>query len=136
VDGVRVDDGVYEGGEVSMFYDPMIAKLITWGGRATRRRTGRSPRWTPSRSRAGPQHRFRQRHHAAPALPVGRAHHALHCRGISRRLPRRGDVGCAEAHAGGLAGFATGAGRPSRQIDGQLGDELDPAVVVGGEDRR
>jgi len=31
LDGVRVDDGVYEGGEVSMFYDPMIAKLITWG---------------------------------------------------------------------------------------------------------
>jgi propionyl-CoA carboxylase alpha chain len=26
----RVDDGVFEGGEVSMFYDPMIAKLITW----------------------------------------------------------------------------------------------------------
>ena len=26
----RVDDGVVEGGEVSMFYDPMIAKLITW----------------------------------------------------------------------------------------------------------
>ncbi len=28
-DGVRVDDGVTEGGEVSIFYDPMIAKLIT-----------------------------------------------------------------------------------------------------------
>ena len=27
----RIDDGVFEGGEVSMFYDPMIAKLITWG---------------------------------------------------------------------------------------------------------
>jgi len=27
---VRVDDGVTDGGEVSMFYDPMIAKLITW----------------------------------------------------------------------------------------------------------
>ena len=28
---VRVDDGVAEGGEISMFYDPMIAKLITYG---------------------------------------------------------------------------------------------------------
>ncbi|KRA82723.1 acetyl/propionyl/methylcrotonyl-CoA carboxylase subunit alpha [Altererythrobacter sp. Root672] len=27
---VRVDDGVAEGGEVSIFYDPMIAKLVTW----------------------------------------------------------------------------------------------------------
>ncbi len=26
----RIDDGVVEGGEVSMFYDPMIAKLVTW----------------------------------------------------------------------------------------------------------
>jgi propionyl-CoA carboxylase alpha chain len=30
-EGVRVDDGVVEGGEVSMFYDPMIAKLVTYG---------------------------------------------------------------------------------------------------------
>jgi propionyl-CoA carboxylase alpha chain len=28
---VRVDTGIDEGSEVSMFYDPMIAKLITWG---------------------------------------------------------------------------------------------------------
>ena len=28
---VRVDTGVFEGGEISMFYDPMIAKLITGG---------------------------------------------------------------------------------------------------------
>jgi len=28
---VRIDSGVYEGGEVSIFYDPMISKLITWG---------------------------------------------------------------------------------------------------------
>jgi propionyl-CoA carboxylase alpha chain len=31
IDGVRVDDGVYEGSEISIFYDPMIAKLITHG---------------------------------------------------------------------------------------------------------
>ncbi len=30
-DEIRVDSGVYEGGEISMFYDPMIAKVTTWG---------------------------------------------------------------------------------------------------------
>lgn len=29
--GVRNDCGVYEGAEVPIYYDPMIAKLITWG---------------------------------------------------------------------------------------------------------
>ncbi len=29
--GVRNDAGVYEGGEVSIYYDPMLAKLIVWG---------------------------------------------------------------------------------------------------------
>ncbi|HSF42254.1 MAG TPA: ATP-grasp domain-containing protein, partial [Thermoanaerobaculia bacterium] len=28
--GVRVDSGVYEGSEVSIYYDPMLAKLIVW----------------------------------------------------------------------------------------------------------
>ena len=28
---VRNDTGVFEGGEISMFYDPMIAKLCSWG---------------------------------------------------------------------------------------------------------
>ena len=31
-ENVRVDTGIREGSEVSMFYDPMIAKLITHGG--------------------------------------------------------------------------------------------------------
>lgn len=35
-EAVRVDTGIYEGGEVSMYYDPMIAKLVTYG--ATRDR--------------------------------------------------------------------------------------------------
>ncbi|KWV54155.1 acetyl/propionyl-CoA carboxylase subuit alpha [Rhizobium altiplani] len=28
---VRNDTGVYEGGEISMYYDPMVAKLCAWG---------------------------------------------------------------------------------------------------------
>ena len=32
---VRVDTGVTEGGEVSMFYDPMLAKLVTHGANRT-----------------------------------------------------------------------------------------------------
>jgi propionyl-CoA carboxylase alpha subunit len=30
ITAVRNDTGVYEGGEISMYYDPMIAKLCTW----------------------------------------------------------------------------------------------------------
>ncbi len=29
--GVRIETGIYEGYEVPIFYDPLIAKLITWG---------------------------------------------------------------------------------------------------------
>jgi propionyl-CoA carboxylase alpha chain len=29
-DQVRLDSGIYEGAEISMFYDPMIAKVTTW----------------------------------------------------------------------------------------------------------
>jgi propionyl-CoA carboxylase alpha chain len=31
VPAVRIDTGVYEGSEISMFYDPMIAKLVSYG---------------------------------------------------------------------------------------------------------
>jgi propionyl-CoA carboxylase alpha subunit len=30
-DGIRVDAGVFEGAEISLYYDPMIAKLIAYG---------------------------------------------------------------------------------------------------------
>lgn len=36
---VRIDTGVYEGAEISMFYDPMISKLITYGAASTRNTT-------------------------------------------------------------------------------------------------
>ena len=32
---MRNDTGVYEGGEISLFYDPMIAKLVTHGADRT-----------------------------------------------------------------------------------------------------
>jgi propionyl-CoA carboxylase alpha chain len=30
-DGIRIDEGVYEGAEISLYYDPMIAKLVAYG---------------------------------------------------------------------------------------------------------
>ncbi len=30
-EGIRVDSGVREGGVVSVYYDPLLAKLIAWG---------------------------------------------------------------------------------------------------------
>ena len=60
---VRNDAGVREGDEISMFYDPMIAKLATWapdprrgGGRAWpwRWRTSTSRAW-PTTARSSPR---------------------------------------------------------------------------------
>jgi len=33
--GIRVDSGIQQGDEISIFYDPMIAKLIAWGATRT-----------------------------------------------------------------------------------------------------
>jgi acetyl-CoA carboxylase biotin carboxylase subunit len=41
--GIRVDSGVTEGQAVSVHYDPMLAKLITWG--ATRQQALHKMRW-------------------------------------------------------------------------------------------
>src|SRR5690606_39070950 len=29
--GIRIDSGVYQGAKVTVFYDPMVAKLVVWG---------------------------------------------------------------------------------------------------------
>lgn len=31
IQGVRYDSGVESGSEISIFYDPMVAKIISWG---------------------------------------------------------------------------------------------------------
>ncbi len=52
---IRVDDGVADGGEVSMFYDPMIAKLISWAPTrdAAIEAAGRGARRVPDRRGVG-----------------------------------------------------------------------------------
>ena len=49
---VRNDTGVYEGGEISLYYDPMIAKLVTHAPTRERRSTRRPTRSMPSSSTA------------------------------------------------------------------------------------
>jgi propionyl-CoA carboxylase alpha chain len=128
VDGVRVDDGVMEGGEVSMFYDPMIAKLITWG--KTRDEAAdlqiaaldrfeieglghnidfvsaimQHPRFRSGELTTGfIAEEYPEGFHGAPASPD-----------LARKLAA-------------IAGFvATAEADRARHVDGQLGDTLDP----------
>jgi propionyl-CoA carboxylase alpha chain len=128
VDGVRVDDGVCEGGEVSMFYDPMIAKLVTWG----KTRDEAADKQIAALDRfeleglghnidflsAIMQHpRFRSGElttgFIAEEYPEG-----FHGAAASRELI---------AKLAGVAGFLACANADrARQVDGQLGEELDP----------
>jgi propionyl-CoA carboxylase alpha chain len=128
VDGVRVDDGVYEGGEVSMFYDPMIAKLVTWG---------------PTRDEAADK-----QIEALDAFEIEGLGHNIDFVSAIMQHPRfrSGELTTgfiAEEYPDGfhgaatsdetlrslaaLAGFlATARADRARQVDGQLGDTLDP----------
>lgn len=128
VDGVRVDDGVYEGGEVSMFYDPMIAKLITWG---------------PTRDAAADK-----QIEALDAFEIEGLGHNIDFVSAIMQHPRfrSGELTTgfiAEEYPDGfhgaatgdelkqtlaaLAGFlATARSDRARRVDQQLGDELDP----------
>ncbi len=89
-DGVRIDDGVAEGGEVSMFYDPMIAKLIT-SGDTREAAIDRQIEALDAFLIDGIGHNvdFLSALMQHPALPRRRAHHRLHRRGISGRIRRR-----------------------------------------------
>ncbi len=87
---IRVDSGVVEGSEISLFYDPMIAKLCT---HASRSRGGdrsdvRRARLVRGR-RHPPQHPLPLSVDGASALAGRAALHGLHRRGIPRRFSRR-----------------------------------------------
>ena len=81
---VRNDTGVYEGGEISIYYDPMIAKLVTHA--PTRLEAidaqARCARCVRDRRRAA-QHPVPLGADAASALARGRAVDRFHRRGIS-----------------------------------------------------
>jgi propionyl-CoA carboxylase alpha chain len=139
IDGVRVDDGVFEGGEVSMFYDPMIAKLITWG----ETRDAAADKQVAALDAfeieglghnidfvsAIMQHpRFRSGElttgFIAEEYPDG-FHGAPASAGLRRSLAA-------------IAGFlATARADRARRVDGQLGDRLDPpsawSVLIDGQ---
>jgi propionyl-CoA carboxylase alpha chain len=128
VDGVRVDDGVYEGGEVSIFYDPMIAKLVTWG---------------KTRDEAADKQIA-----ALDAFEIEGLGHNIDFVSAIMQHPRfrSGELTTgfiAEEYPEGFHGAATSAGLVrnlaaiagflaaarsdrARRVDGQLGDELDP----------
>jgi propionyl-CoA carboxylase alpha chain len=78
--GVRVDTGVYEGGEIPMFYDSMIAKLIVHGRTATTP----SPRCARAQRLRDPRH---QQQHPVPGGAAGPPE--VRVRPVQHRLHRR-----------------------------------------------
>jgi propionyl-CoA carboxylase alpha chain len=138
VDGVRVDDGVAHGGEVSMFYDPMIAKLVTWG----KTRDEAADKQIAALDKfelEGLGHNIdfvsaimQHPHFRSGELTTGF---------IAEEYPEgfQGAPASPEllAKLAGVAGFlACAHADRARQVDGQLGDELDPPsewhVKIGG----
>ncbi len=135
---IRNDTGVTEGSEISMFYDPMVAKLCTWapttarghrcdGGRAgyVRRRWHRA------------QHPVSRRADAAPALARGKAFDRLHRRGISGRVQADFAVAGGSRYIGGdRAGSRTGAQGAAGSIVGSFAAAYgQDAHRMGGADQ-
>ena len=90
---IRVDDGVADGSEICMFYDPMIAKLITWAPTrdAAIEEAVEALGRVPDRRRVG-QYRFPLRAAAHPRFRAATSPPASSPRNIpkaSRRAGRR-----------------------------------------------
>ena len=138
VDGVRVDDGVYDGGEVSIFYDPMIAKLITWG----KTRDEAADLQVAALDRfelegLGHNIDFLSAIMQHPRFRSGELTTGF----IAEEYPEGFEGAEADADVlrtlAAIAGFmASAEADRARRVDGQLGDRLDPPakwhVTIGG----
>ena len=84
---VRNDTGVTEGREISIHYDPMIAKLVTHAPDRLRRDRGAGRRARSFRDRRNsPQHSVSVVAHAESALALGQSLDRLYRRRISGRI--------------------------------------------------
>ena len=139
IDGIRVDDGVYEGGEVSIFYDPMIAKLVTWGatrGEAADKQIAALDAFEIEG--LGHNIDFVSAIMQHPRFRSGELTTGF----IAEEYPD-GFQGAAtsdevKVHLAAIAGFiATARADRARQVDGQLAGELEPpydwAVTIAGQ---
>ena len=141
-DGVRVDAGVEEGGEVSIFYDPMIAKLVTWG--ATRDEAADLQIAALDRFEIeglGHNIDFVSAIMQHPRFRLGELTTGF----IAEEYPDGFHGAATEDHIvralAAIAGFmASAEADRARRTDGQLGDRLDPPakwqVSVGGVERK
>ena len=135
---VRVDDGVAEGGEVSMFYDPMIAKLITWG----KTRDEAADLQIAALDRFEIEGLGHNVDFVSAIMQHPRFRSGELTTGFIAEEYPDGFTGAATSpetarHLAAIAGFiATARADRARQIDGQLDGELEPpydwAVTIGG----
>ncbi len=138
VDGVRVDDGVADGGEVSMFYDPMIAKLITWG----KTRDEAADKQIAALDKFELEGLGHNIDFVSAIMQHPRFRSGDLTTGFIAEEYPDGFSGAATSDdllrtLAGIAGFmACAQADRARQVDGQLGDDLDPPaewhVRIGG----
>ena len=138
VDGVRVDDGVADGGEVSMFYDPMIAKLITWG----KTRDEAADKQIAALDKFELEGLGHNIDFVSAIMQHPRFRSGELTTGFIAEEYPDGFSGAATSDdllrtLAGIAGFmACAQADRARQVDGQLGDDLDPPaewhVRIGG----
>lgn len=141
-DGVRVDAGVEEGGEVSIFYDPMIAKLVTWGetrDEAADKQIAALDRFEIEG--LGHNIDFVSAIMQHPRFRSGELTTGF----IAEEYPDGFHGAATEDHIiralAAIAGFmASAEADRARRTDGQLGDRLDPPakwqVTVGGTEHK